>query len=60
MTSPLMRIDPQLLTREAEALINRAEQQHRDLSDFECGKIDTLLDLVRRLAPVDQTTGDDE
>jgi plasmid stability protein len=39
------------LEDEARAIMNRAEQQGRDLSDFESGRVDVLLDLAARFEP---------
>ena len=33
---------------EARSIIARAECQHRDLSDFEAGRVDALLELASR------------
>ena len=39
------------LIAEARALIASAEAQGRDLTDFEAGRVDMLLDLAARHAP---------
>jgi hypothetical protein len=41
-------IDRESLVTEAEKIIARAEQQKRDLSDFEAGRIDVLLEIAAR------------
>jgi hypothetical protein len=41
-------IDRKSLMAEAQTILSRAEQQQRDLSDFECGAVDKLLDLAAR------------
>lgn len=46
-TQPLT---PESLIAEATAILNRAETQHRDLSDFESGRVDALLDVAGRIS----------
>ena len=38
------------LMAEAAAIIERAETQHRDLSEFESGRVDALLDVAGRFS----------
>lgn len=39
------------LISEAREILDRAEHQHRDLSDFESGRVDALFDVAGRVAP---------
>jgi hypothetical protein len=40
------------LIAEATAIIERAETQRRDLSDFESGRVDALLEVADRVSSV--------
>lgn len=52
-------LDPTSLTQEARAVIDRAATQQRDLSDFESGRVDVLLELAQRLASTDERNPND-
>ena len=41
-------INPQVLIAEARSILDRADSQRRDLSDFESGRVDALLDIAGR------------
>jgi len=43
-------VTSQTLISEALAILDRAENQHRDLSDFESGRVDALLDVAGRVS----------
>jgi hypothetical protein len=43
--------DARDLLKRARRIINAAEVENRDLSDFEAGRLDELLDIVSSLMP---------
>ena len=44
----MLAVDATQLIREANEIISRAEAQHRDLSDFEAGQCDALIEIAAR------------
>lgn len=44
----MTQLNPNDLIRQARAIIDRASDQGRDLSEFESGRCDALLEIARR------------
>ena len=43
-----------VLSASANAIIDHAEHQRRDLSDFEAGRVDALLDIAEAFRAVER------
>ncbi|HMN42941.1 MAG TPA: hypothetical protein PKE27_00070 [Povalibacter sp.] len=46
----LATVAAQLFVAEARDILAKADEQHRDLSEFESGRVETLLEVAERFS----------